>query len=92
MLSTLAMAITLAFGPISVCSDLGPAATDETLQELYQAGQTFEDFMGAAVRRKALWDGNYARSVEIDQALVERARAVGGTWRFLAVAMDSCSD
>ncbi|MCH7562437.1 MAG: thioredoxin family protein [Gemmatimonadetes bacterium] len=92
MLSTLALAITLALGPVSVCSDLGPTATDETLQELYLAGQTFDEFMGAAVRRKALWDGNYARSMEIDQTLVERARAVGGTWRFLVVAVDSCSD
>lgn len=90
MLSTLALAITLAVGPM--CSDFGPTATDETLQGLYQAGQTFEEFMGAAVRRKALWDGNYTRSRELDQELVGRARAVGGTWRFLVIAVDSCSD
>ena len=92
MLSTLALAITLALGPVFVCSDLGPTARDETLRELYQAGQTFDEFMSAAVSRKALWDGNYARSMEIDRTLIDRARAVGGTWRFLVVAMDSCSD
>jgi len=65
---------------------------DEDLRAMYEAGQTFSDFMDSAVRRKDLWDGNWARSEHIDMALVERARAVGGTWRFLAVAVDSCSD
>lgn len=90
MLSTLTLAIALTLGP--VCSDFGPPTPDETLQDLYQAGQTFEEFMSAAVRRKALWDGNYTRSRELDQELVGRARAVGGTWRFLVIAVDSCSD
>ncbi len=90
MLSTITLAIGLTLGP--VCTDFGPTATDETLQDLYQAGQTFEEFMSAAVRRKALWDGNYARSQEVDRTLVERARAIGGTWRFLVIAVDSCSD
>ena len=50
------------------------------------------DFLGSATRRAGLWHGNTEKAAGIDMALVRRARAVGGSWSFLAVAVDSCSD
>jgi len=69
-----------------------PITPDGELRTLYLNGQSWGDFMEAAVNRKELWDGNWARSADIDMSLVERARAVGGTWHLLAVAVDGCSD
>jgi hypothetical protein len=93
MLATLTFASTLFLAPAPLCVAPGlPLTPDDDLRAMYEAGQTFADFMDSAVRRKELWDENWAKSEGIDMALVERARAVGGTWRFLAVAVDSCSD
>ncbi len=93
MLSALALVSTMLLAPAAPCPAPGvPVAPDDDLRALYDEGQTFSEFMEAAVRRKALWDGNWAKSEGLDMALVERARAVGGTWRLLAVAVDSCSD
>lgn len=74
-----------------VALDATPAVAD-TPRELYEGGRTFADFLAAAERRRELWVANWARSAEIDADLVERARAVGGTWRLLAVSVDGCSD
>lgn len=70
---------------------LAPPADDE-LRDLYRSGQSFDDFLGEAERRRALWLENWGKSEGIDMAMVERARAVGGIWHFLVVAIDSCSD
>lgn len=67
-------------------------AADPELRALYRSGRSYADFIGSATRRTELWHGNTERSEGIDPSLVERARAVGGTWYFLAVAIDSCSD
>ncbi|MDH3271492.1 MAG: thioredoxin family protein [Gemmatimonadota bacterium] len=96
MISTVALAGLLAF----VGSGLGPppcvtapgSTPSEELRALYQSGRPYADFLDHATRRAELWHGNTQRSEGIDMALVERARAVGGTWYFLAVAVDSCSD
>ena len=74
---------------------VGPAtggSVDPELRALYVSGRSYREFLGGATRRTELWHGNTERAREIDPALVERARAVGGTWHFLAVAVDSCSD
>jgi len=103
MLTTFALTSLLAFAPgaAPVCIEapvpVGPtvfaaSATDDALRALYEKGVNYADFMDSATRRKALWEHNTEVSAGLDMALVERARAVGGTWRFLVVAVDSCSD
>lgn len=87
----------LSFVPPAIVSPgaVGPAAAgsvDPELRALYLSGRSYRDFLGGATRRTELWHGNTERGEEIDASLVERARAVGGTWHFLAVAVDSCSD
>jgi hypothetical protein len=68
------------------------AQTDEELRALYASGQAYTDFLAAARRRAELWHENTATARDLDPSLVERAEAVGGTWRLLAVAIDACSD
>jgi len=65
---------------------------DDELRSLYEGGRSYEVFLDNATQRAELWHGNTEKSEGIDMALVNRARAVGGTWHFLAVAIDSCSD
>lgn len=67
-------------------------SADDELRAIYRSGRSYTDFLGGATRRAELWTGNTRRAAGIDPGLVERARAVGGTWYFLAVAVDSCSD
>lgn len=69
-----------------------PTAGDEALRALYRSGIPYEAFLADARRRVELWHGNTERSAAIEPSLVERARAVGGVWHVLAVAVDSCSD
>lgn len=79
----------------TVCIDPEPVpvvAVDDELREIYEEGRSYRDFLDRATRRVDLWEGNSEKAEGIDMALVERARAVGGSWRFLAVAVDSCSD
>jgi len=92
MLPTLLLASALTFGPSMECAPAEAPLNAATLRELYEGGRPFKTFLRAAVRRKDLWDGNYDKGAGIDPSLVHRARAVGGTWRFLVVAVDSCSD
>lgn len=62
-----------------------------TLEELYRAGLTFDEFLEQADRRKAMWVDHYGNGA-VSEALVDRAGRVSGTWRILAVAEDWCSD
>ena len=66
------------------------AGPDDELRALYRRGETFRAFHERAERRRELWDRNSERSVP--EPLIERARAVGGTWYLLAVAIAGCSD
>jgi hypothetical protein len=63
----------------------------DSLATLYRGGLTWEDFLAGARARRALWVDNYERG-SVDAGLLARARAVGGTWRWLVVAVDGCSD
>ena len=94
MLTALALsaALSVSAGPPTVCADVPPAATDDELRALYQSGRAYDDFLAAATRRTELWHGNTEKAERINDSLVARARAVGGTWYFLAVAIDACSD
>ena len=58
---------------------------------LYQEGRSYADFHADAKARRELWDQNTARALVAPDVLT-RARAVGGTWKLLAVAIDGCSD
>lgn len=69
-----------------------PSTSDDELRALYRSGRTYTDFLGRATRRTELWQGNTQRAEAIDPTLLARARAIGGSWYFLAVAVDSCSD
>jgi hypothetical protein len=91
-------AIALSTFPV-VCldSEVAPVlaagvTVDDELRSVYQRGRSYEVFLDNATQRAELWHGNTEKAEGIDMALVDRARAVGGTWRFLAVAIDSCSD
>ena len=68
-----------------------PAPGNEELERLYRSGIEFPEFYAAAERRRELWEAHYERG-EVDPAMVERVRALGGTWRILAVAEAACSD
>jgi len=67
------------------------APAQEPLRQLWQGGAAFGDFLEGARARRALWLENWERA-EVPADLLERARAVTGTWRILAVSIDSCSD
>jgi len=90
MLATLLFLTGLTLGPCA--SPATPLLPDDDLRALFQQGQRWGEFLAMAVERRERWDGNWAKSETIDMSLVERARAVGGTWHLLAVAVDSCSD
>ncbi|MEW5917005.1 MAG: thioredoxin family protein [Gemmatimonadota bacterium] len=68
---------------------VSPADIDNA--NLFATGESFEDFLAKAKRRREQWDGNYGRAVAAD-ALVARATRVTGSWNVLVVAVDSCSD
>ena len=95
-----ANALALFFTTVSAVCPVGPPDTgrlprdrpaSEELERLYRAGIEFSEFYAAADRRRALWVKNYERG-RIDPAMVERVRALGGTWRLLAIAEAACSD
>ena len=66
-------------------------AADSTLLALFSSGQSFPDFLAAAKARREGWL-KMADSARVDDALVARAKAVGGTWHLLVVAIDACGD
>ncbi|MDA0313316.1 MAG: thioredoxin family protein [Gemmatimonadetes bacterium] len=95
MLTTLALASVLVFTPIDgvlVCVDDAPRPVTDGYQAMYEAGVDYDAFLAAANQRKELWHGNSDKAHGLDLSFVERAKAVGGSWHFLVVAIDSCSD
>lgn len=64
---------------------------DSTLLLLQASGQTFGDFLAAAKARREGWIEK-AEKARVDDDLLARARAVGGTWHLLVVAIDRCGD
>lgn len=77
----------------ALCAPPAPVPADpEAYRELWESGRTWDAFLAEAESRRELWLRNWATSEGIDEAVIERARAVGGTWHVLAVAIDACSD
>jgi hypothetical protein len=67
------------------------AASDSTLQALFASGQAFPEFLEATRRRREGWH-RITDSVAIEDSLVTRANAVGGSWQLLIIAIDACGD
>ena len=92
LLSALLSVAPPSIGP-GVCASTPPIPVDpDAYRELWEGGQTWDAFLADAESRRELWLDNWAASEGIDPATVERARAAGGSWHVLAVAIDGCSD
>lgn len=81
-------------GPVT--TPVTPAGTpalpaDSSMLALYASGRSFPEFMDASTRRLPEWYGSTERVAIADSSLA-RARAVGGQWRLLVVAVDTCGD
>lgn len=60
-------------------------------ERAFREGITFQEFLAGAAVNRDLWQGVAAR-VRLAQDVVERARALPGDWRLLAIADDWCGD
>jgi hypothetical protein len=67
------------------------ASTDSSYRATFEGGVGFATFIERAQRRKEQWESNY-RNTAVPDALTTRARAAGGPWKLLVVAVDGCSD
>ena len=72
-------------------SDISDATYDIDYKSLYEQGQTYDQFLADAVKRREMWLRNTEKSV-VPAELVKRLDAIHGHWRLLAVAVDACSD
>ncbi len=72
-------------------SEQSTARTDSTLRALFESGQTFSDFVSRAVARREGWV-RLQSEANISADLLSRARAVGGEWQLLVIAIDRCGD
>lgn len=91
-------ALSAALPSAPLASDCGPVINlaevsrpDSSLVALFEGGQAFPDFLDAARRRREGWL-KVNGEVQIADSSVARARAVGGQWRLLVVAIDACGD
>jgi hypothetical protein len=75
---------------VLACAGPDPASSD-SLEALYQHGQTFAGFLEGVRARRATWTANYGAG-RIDAALLARARALPDGFRLLVVTVDGCSD
>ncbi|MCC7055072.1 MAG: thioredoxin family protein [Gemmatimonadaceae bacterium] len=64
---------------------------DSTLPALFARGQTFAEFVDRATARRDGWVRLQAEAT-VRPELLARARAVGGSWQLLVVAVDACGD
>ena len=64
---------------------------DSAMLALFQSGQPYADFLAATKARREGWL-RMTDSAVVSEALVARARAVGGTWHLMVIAIDSCGD
>ena len=66
-------------------------SVDSTLRATFTRGITFAQFVDAAVARREGWL-RLQREAVVPNALIARARAVGGSWSLLVIARDGCGD
>ncbi len=69
----------------------GEATRDSSLTVLYERGEAFSDFLENTRRRREGWH-RINDSVRIADSSLTRARAAGGNFRLLVIAIDSCGD
>jgi hypothetical protein len=77
------------FVPLAPASAEG--SRDSLLVALYESGQEFATFHEKAKSRRAMWDRNWTEG-KVPEDILTQARAIGGRWRLLVVAVDGCSD
>ncbi len=65
--------------------------TDSSYQALFNSGLSMAQFLEKAENRAKQWHDNYQTAI-VPDALLARARASGGPWKLLVVAVDGCSD
>ena len=85
------MVLSLALTVCLAVPTVAGGAPGDSVARLYQGGRTWGEFFEAAKARKPMWTDNYQAGGP-DSAIVDRAKAVGGQWRILAVAEDWCGD
>ncbi|HEX9754197.1 MAG TPA: thioredoxin family protein [Gemmatimonadales bacterium] len=68
-----------------------PAPAADSLQEIWERGVPFAEFLAAAKARRETWRDNYAFG-RLEEETAGRARSLAGTWRLLVVAEDACGD
>lgn len=77
--------------PVPDAHRAGMLAKDSAYRRLFDGGVGFAEFLERAKARREMWHRHYEQGTVAD-ALVTRARAAGGPWKFLVVAVDGCSD
>lgn len=75
-----------AAAPLAVAPQSG-----DSIRTLYENGRPFTDFLEDARSRKDQWHDHYGDG-KVSEETLDRARAVTGTWRLLAIAEDWCGD
>ena len=74
-----------------LASPASQVSTDPALVALYEAGQSFADFVAGAEARQELWETNAAAATVPEDVAVRMAR-LDGSYRLLAVAAATCLD
>ncbi|MCU0647082.1 MAG: thioredoxin family protein [Gemmatimonadaceae bacterium] len=86
------MALFPALALAAACALPAARVTDSTSwQTVFDKGLPYREFLAKAVARREGWL-RITDSTRVDAALVQRARAVAGSWRLLVVAVDRCGD
>lgn len=91
LVAMLSLVVAPAAGATSAVGTSCNAAVDSTLLRLQASGQSFADFLAAAKARREGWL-QMRDSARVDDALLARARNVGGAWHLLVIAVDRCGD
>lgn len=67
------------------------SSRDTVVSALFDRAQPFPEFLERSSQRLPEWYAA-ADAAQVPDSLVRRARAVGGRWRILVVAVDTCGD
>jgi hypothetical protein len=77
--------------PLVPAIAVAPADPDSLAVALHTAGEAWPTFRTNIRARREGWDAIIGRA-QVSAGLVARARAAGGSWRLVAVAVDRCGD
>ena len=70
----------------------GPRVDDPRIEALWAKGTEYAAFGDTLRARRETWYRNTAAAAQIPLELIDRARAVPGTWRFLVITDARCHD